>query len=215
VNAIYVLGSASATITNWLVHVHGAPAYAVAGALVFSETALFVGFFIPGESAVVVGGVLASVGSVRLWLMMTVVVACAIAGDNVGFIVGETAGPRLLARSGVRGKAAIARTAAQVDRHGGPAVLLARFIPFGRAVVPGIAGVSRMRYRTFLVFNLIGGVLWGVSFTLLGYFIGRPFLRVLSDLRSAALVVLGFIAVLILGHTLFRQHRRSHPTGSG
>jgi len=72
-----------------------------------------------------------------------------------------------------------------------------------------------MRYRTFLVFNLIGGVLWGVSFTLLGYIIGRPFLRVLSDLRTAALVVLGIIAVLILGHTLFRQHRRSHPTGSG
>jgi membrane-associated protein len=215
VSTTHLMETAFATITNWLVHVHGAPAYVVVGALVFSETALFVGFFIPGETAVVVGGVLASVGSVRLWLMMTVVVACAIAGDNVGFIAGETAGPRLLARSGVRGKAAIARTAAQVDRHGGPAVLLARFVPFGRAVVPGIAGISRMRYRTFLTFNLIGGILWGVSFALLGYIIGRPFLRVLSDLRTAALLVLGSIVVSILGRTLIRLYRRSHPTESG
>lgn len=212
-NAHYMVGSISEDITNWLVHVHGAPAYAVIGALVFSEAALFVGFFIPGETAVVVGGVLASVGSVRLWLLVTAVVACAIAGDNVGFIVGKTAGHRLLTRSGVRGNAVIAQTNSLIDRHGGAAILLGRFVTFVRAVVPGIAGLSGMRYRTFLLFNLLGGVLWGVSFTLLGYIIGRPFLRVLSDLSRASLFVLGFIVMSILGYTLFRRRRRSRRTG--
>jgi len=214
VSAIYEVGSISTTISNWLLHVHGAPAYALVGALVFSEAALLVGFFIPGETAVVVGGVLASVGSVRLWLMMTTVVVGAITGDNVGFVVGRTAGPRLLARSGNRGKAALARTTAMVDKHGGSAVLIGRFVTFVRAVVPGIAGLSGLRYRTFLVFNLLGGVIWGVAFTLLGYIVGRSFSRVLSDLSTASLVVLGFFVILILGYTRFR-HRRSHRTEDG
>jgi hypothetical protein len=83
VSAIYSVGTIPAAITNWLLHAHGIPAYAVVGALVFSEAALFVGFFIPGETAVVVGGVLASLGSVALWLIMAVVVVCAIAATTL------------------------------------------------------------------------------------------------------------------------------------
>jgi membrane-associated protein len=205
----YSASAIPAAITSWLLKAHGAPAYAVIGALVFSEAALFVGFFIPGETAVVVGGVLASVGSASLWLMVVVVVACAIAGDNVGFVVGRTFGSRLLRRSGLGDHAAIARTTALLDKHGGLAVLVGRFIALVRAVVPGLAGLSGLRYRTFLLFNVLGGVLWGTSFTLLGFIVGRSFSKTLSKFTAGALVVLGCAIVLILGHRLLRRHRRS------
>jgi membrane-associated protein len=213
VSAIHAAGTISASVSNWLLHAHGVPAYAVVGALVFSEAALFVGFFIPGETAVVVGGVLASVGSVRLWLIMVVVVACAIAGDNVGFIVGRTFGSRLLARSRLRDNAAIGRATALLRKHGGLAVLIGRFVALVRAVVPGIAGLSGLRYRTFLLFNVLGGVLWGVGFSLLGFVVGRSFSKALSDVTAAGVLVLGCAVLLILGHRLLRRRRRSHTEG--
>jgi membrane-associated protein len=213
VSAIYAVGTIPAAITNWLLHAHGVPAYAVVGALVFSEAALFVGFFIPGETAVVVGGVLASVGSVRLWLIMVVVVVCAIAGDNIGFVVGRTFGSRLLARSRLRDNAAIGRATALLHKHGGLAVLIGRFVALVRAVVPGIAGLSGLRYRTFLLFNVLGGVLWGVGFTLLGFVVGRSFSKALSNFTAAGLLVLGCAVLLILGHRLLQRRRRSHTEG--
>jgi membrane-associated protein len=208
--AIYTAGTSAGAVTNWLLHAHGAPAYAVVGALVFSEAALFVGFFIPGETAVVVGGVLASTGSVSLWLMTVVVVVCAIAGDNIGYVVGRTFGSRLLARSRWRDNPAMARASALLQKHGGPAVLIGRFIALVRAVVPGIAGLSGLRYRTFLLFNVLGGVLWGVSFTLLGFIVGRSFSKTLSDLSAAVLLALGCAIALIFGHKLLQRRRRSH-----
>jgi membrane-associated protein len=209
VSAISTVGAISAAITNWLLHAHGAPAYAVVGALVFSEAALFVGFFIPGETAVVVGGVLASVGSLRLWLIAVVVVACAIAGDNIGYILGRTFGSRLLARPKLRDSAAIARTTALLHKHGGLAVLIGRFVAVVRAVVPGIAGLSGLRYRTFLLFNVLGGVLWGVGFTLLGFTVGRSFSKALSHFTAAALLVVACVVAFILGHWLLQRRRRS------
>ena len=213
VSAIYAVRAIPAAITNWLLHAHGVPAYAVVGALVFSEAALFVGFFIPGETAVVVGGVLASVGSVRLWLIIVVVVVCAIAGDNIGFVVGRTFGSRLLTRSRLRDNAAIKRATALLHKHGGLAVLIGRFVALVRAVVPGIAGLSGLRYRTFLLFNVLGGVLWGVGFTLLGFVVGRSFSKALSDFTAAGLLVLGCAVLLILGHRLLQRRRRSHTEG--
>jgi membrane-associated protein len=213
----YSVGAIPAAITGWLLHAHGVPAYAVVGALVFSEAALFVGFFIPGETAVVVGGVLASVGSVGLWLMMSVVVVCAIAGDNVGFVVGRRFGSRLLARSGLRNNAAIARTTTLLQKHGGPAVLIGRFVALVRAIVPGVAGASGLRYRTFLLFNVVGGLLWGVGFTLLGFVVGRSFSKVLSRYTAIVLLLFGCAVVLILGRKLLQRWRGSqsgHDHGS-
>jgi membrane-associated protein len=210
VSTIYAVGTIPAAITNWLLHAHGVPAYAVVGALVFSEAALFVGFFIPGETAVVVGGVLASVGSVSLWLIMAVVVVCAIAGDNIGFVVGRTFGSRLLTKSGFRGNATIARTSALLDKHGGLAVLIGRFVALVRAVVPGIAGLSGLRYRTFLLFNVLGAVLWGVGFTVLGFIVGHSFSKILSEFSAAVLLVVGCAIILILGRRLLQRRRRSH-----
>ena len=137
------------------------------------------GFFIPGETAVVIGGVLAGLGAVNLEVMMAVVVVCAIVGDSVGFEVGKRAGPYLLERRPLKGNAAVRRTMGMLEHYGGPAVFLGRFVAFARALIPGLAGMSGLRYRVFLFYNAIGGMIWGVGYTLLGYVVGLSFERIL------------------------------------
>ena len=204
-------GSITGYITHWLLHFHGGLAYTLVGALVFAEAALLVGFFLPGETAAVVGGVLAGAGSVNLEAMMTVVVFSAIVGDSVGYLVGQTAGPWLLERRPLRGRAAVLRTRNLLERRGGPAVFIGRFVTFARAVIPGLAGMSGLRYRTFLAYNALGGLLWGVGYTLLGYLVGRSFTRIVSDLSTASLVLIGVAALAVVVYVLFRRRsqRRS------
>ena len=205
------MGSITGYITHWLLHFHGGLAYTLVGVLVFAEAALLVGFFLPGETAAVVGGVLAGAGSVNLEAMMTVVVFSAIVGDSVGYLVGQTAGPWLLERRPLRGRAAVQRTKDLLERRGGPAVLIGRFVTFARAVIPGLAGMSGLRYRTFLAYNALGGLLWGVGYTLLGYLVGRSFTRIVSDLSTASLVLIGVAALAVVVWVLLRRRseRRS------
>jgi membrane-associated protein len=197
-------------ITGWLLHLHGPTAYLLVGLLAFAEAALLVGFFIPGETAVVVGGVLAGLGAVNLGLMMAVVVVSAIVGDSVGFEVGKKAGPHLLERRPLKGRAGVRRTMAMLEHYGGPAVFFGRFLAFARAVVPGLAGMSGLRYRTFLFYNAIGGVLWGVGYTLLGYVVGVSFERILREVGLWSLGVIGGILIvgLVVRFALRRLERR-------
>jgi membrane protein DedA with SNARE-associated domain len=212
------VGSITGAITNWLLHFHGAPAYLAVGSLVFAEAALLVGFVVPGETAVVVGGVLASVGSVNLWAIMTVAVLGAVLGDTVGFALGRGAGPWLLGRWPQRGTGAVVRTTALLERYGGAAVFAGRFLTFARAVVPGVAGMSRLRYRTFALYNVLGGTVWATAYTLLGYLVGRSFARIASDLSAGSLVVLGILVVALAGYA-WRHGRKdgltSPVTGTG
>jgi membrane protein DedA with SNARE-associated domain len=99
---------------------------------------------------------------VNLEAMMTVVVISAIIGDSVGYIVGRTAGPWLLRHWPLRERSSVQRAKDLLERRGGPAVFIGRFVTFARAVVPGLAGMSGLRYRTFLAYNALGGLLWGV-----------------------------------------------------
>ena len=201
-------GSITGYITHWLLHFHGGLAYTLVGVLVFAEAALLVGFFLPGETAAVVGGVLAGAGSVNLEAMMTVVVFSAIVGDSVGYLVGQTAGPWLLERRPLRGRAAVQRTKDLLERRGGPAVFIGRFVTFARAVIPGLAGMSGLRYRTFLAYNALGGLLWGVGYTLLGYLVGRSFTRIVADLSTASLVLIGVAGLAVIVYLLFRRRSR-------
>jgi membrane protein DedA with SNARE-associated domain len=213
-------GSITGSITHWLLGFHGALAYTLVGVLVFAEAALFVGFILPGETAAVVGGVLAGAGSVNLEAMMVVVVFSAIVGDSVGYIVGRAAGPWLLDRRPLRGRAAVDRTKDLLERRGGPAVFIGRFVTFARAVVPGLAGMSGLRYRTFLAYNALGGLLWGVGYTLLGYLVGRSFTRIVSDLSTASLVLIGAAVFAGIVYLLIRRRSQrrdaawlaAHPT---
>jgi membrane protein DedA with SNARE-associated domain len=96
-------------------------------------------------------------------------------------------------------------------------VFIGRFVTFARAVIPGLAGMSGLRYRTFLTYNALGGLLWGIGYTLLGYFVGRSFTRIVSDLSTASLVLIGVAAVAVVVYVLFRrrsQRRRVEDQGT-
>ncbi len=164
-----------------------------------------VGFFIPGETAVVIGGVLAGLGKVNLGVMIVVVVVCAIIGDSVGFEVGRKAGPWLTTHRPLKGNSAVKYTLGLLERYGGPAVFLGRFIAFARAIIPGLAGMSGLRYRTFLFWNVLGGICWGVGYTLLGYVVGLSFQRILTQIGLWSLAVVG---VLVVGVVVFEVRRR-------
>jgi membrane-associated protein len=202
-------------IEGWLLHFQGLPAYALVGALAFAEAALMVGFFIPGETAVVVGGVLAGLGRVNLELMMVVVVACAIIGDSVGYEVGKLSGPWFLARRPLKGRSAVERTVAMLERYGGPAVFLGRFVAFARAIIPGLAGVSGVRYRTFLFYNAMGGLIWGVGYTLLGYVVGVSFSRILESVGLWSLAVVAAVVVVAVVSWAWLRRREVRRTGHG
>ncbi len=197
-------------ISGWLLHFHGPPAYALVGFLAFAEAALMVGFFIPGETAVVIGGVLAGLHQVNLGMMMAVVVVCAIVGDSVGFEVGKRSGPWLLERRPLKGNAAVRRTMAMLEHYGGPAVFFGRFVAFARAIIPGLAGMSGLRYPVFLAFNAMGGLIWGIGYTLLGFIVGLSFQRILAQvgLWSIAVVAAVVVAAIAVRWLLRRRERR-------
>ncbi|WP_107409505.1 DedA family protein, partial [Mangrovactinospora gilvigrisea] len=196
-------------IVNWLGGLSGPLVYAVVGALVFAEDGIFVGFVLPGETAVVVGGVLASQGAVSVWWLAVVVVAAAIGGDSVGYEVGRHFGPRILEIRLLRKhRARIDDARAFIRRRGPIAVFLGRFIAFFRAMMPALAGISRMRYPVFLLFNAIGGVVWGVGFTLLGYFAGSAYKQVEAVAGKVVAIVVGVLVVAALVVWRVRRHRK-------
>ena len=187
-----------------LLSLHGWQAYALIGLLVFAEDAVMLGFVFPGETAAILGGVLASRGGVSLGWILTVVVLCAIIGDSVGYAIGDKWGHQLLRLGPLKKREkGIASALDLLRRRGAVAVFVGRFSAFLRAVVPGLSGMSKMHYRIFLPANALGGLCWGTLFVLLGYFVGQSVEKV-SGYASDA--VLGIIVIVLV--VLFVRHRR-------
>jgi membrane-associated protein len=212
--------SISSAIVDPLLNLHGAPAYALVGALAFAEAAIFIGFVLPGETAVILGGVLAYRHSVSLSVMMALVVVAAIAGDSVGYEVGKRYGERLLGlKIFAKHQKALQAGRQRLRDKGGQAVLLARFTAFLRAVMPGMAGTSGMPYRRFLVWNAAGGLIWGVGFTLLGYLAGASYQKIenyagkLSEV-ILAIVIVGALALFVRGRRRERAAEAAEPVSS-
>lgn len=191
---------------NWLGNLPPALIYVVVGLLVFAEDALFVGFVVPGETAAVIGGVLANRGTVNIGALAAVVVFAAIAGDSVGFEVGRHFGERLLrTRPLRRHQARLDKARDLIRRRGAGAVFLGRFVSFFRALMPPLAAIAHIPYRKFLFFNALGGLVWGVGFTLLGYFAGAAYSRVEHLVGG---ILAGFVAlVVIVGLIVWRVRR--------
>lgn len=183
--------------------------YTAVGLLVFAEDAIFVGFVVPGETAAVLGGVSASQGHVHLTWIFLLVVGAAIAGDSVGYEVGKHVGPRLLhIRPLRRHQRRLDEARRFLARNGGVAVFMGRFVAFFRAVMPALAGLSEMPYRRFLTFNAAGGLVWGVSFVLLGYLAGNSYAQIEKLVgQGVALVVL---AIVVLGLIVWRVRHARH-----
>jgi membrane-associated protein len=185
---------------------------ALTGLLVFAEDAIFVGFVIPGETAAVLAGVGAGLGEVALPLSILVVVLAAIIGDSVGYEVGWLFfGPRVLtSRFLAPHRHRIERAQAFLRRRGGIAVFLGRFTAFFRAVMPALAGIAHMPYRRFLVFNLAGGLFWGIGVVLLGYLAGNSYEAVerVAGRAAAIVVVVLVVAGLVAWHLRRRRRER-------
>jgi membrane-associated protein len=198
-------------VTSLVGHLLGVPpavAYLLIGVLVFAEAAFFVGFVLPGETAVVLGGVLASSGRLSLVRLMVLVVAAAVVGDTVGYEVGKHAGARgLRSRLLRRHRNRLDGARDFLRRRGGAAVFLARFTAFFRAVMPALAGLSDMPYRRFLAFNATGGLVWGVGVTLLGFFAGASYRTVEAALGRGSAILLGVL--LVGGLYGWHRHRRA------
>ncbi|NUP46213.1 MAG: DedA family protein [Catenulispora sp.] len=184
---------------DWLASLPPALIYVVVGLLVFTEDALFIGFVVPGETAAVVGGVLAHRGTVSVWGMAAVVVVAAIAGDSVGFEVGRHFGDRLLNVGPLRRhRTRIDDARGLIRRRGAEAVFLGRFVSFFRALMPPLAAISRIPYGRFLTFNALGGLVWGVGFTLLGYFAGAAYQRVEHTVGKVLAAVVALVVIVAL-----------------
>lgn len=195
-------------IVDGLLGVPPGLAYAIIALLVFAEAAAFVGFVLPGETAVLLGGAMAATGRLSLPTLFVLVVGAAVAGDSVGFEVGRRFGPRILASRALhKHTAKIDQAQTQLRRRAGPAVFVGRFTAFFRAVMPALAGASRMPYRRFLVFNAAGGLVWGGGVVLLGYSAGASYTKVESALGKGTAVAATVLLLAALGIWLRHRYR--------
>ena len=182
--------------------------YTVLVAIVFAETGLLAGFFLPGDSLLVTAGLLASTqGLLNIWWLIVLLSAAAIVGDSTGYAIGYQVGPRLFTREDSRffHKDHLARTQHFYEKYGAKTIVLARFVPIVRTFAPTVAGAGKMRYRTFLAFNVAGGIGWVITMTLAGYFLGRSIPNVVRQLHW----VIGIVILLSL-LPLLREWQRSH-----
>jgi membrane-associated protein len=195
-------------LASGLVNLHGWAAYLVIAALVFGETAVFVGFVLPGEIATILGGVLASRGHVSLPILILIVVAAAVAGPFVGYEIGRRMGDRLFAAKGLaRVRGGVERTRSVLSKRGGAAVFLGRFIAVARAIMPAGAGAAGVRFTTFAVYNVVGGLLWGVGYSLLGYLAGSAYAVVERRVGTGVAIAIGVVVVVAAAVWVVRRHR--------
>jgi membrane-associated protein len=198
-------------LSDTVLHLAGPLVLVAVFALPALEASTLLGVVVPGELALVLGGVVAHQGRVPLWAAVLAGAAGAVVGDSVGYVIGRRVGERLLAHLPHRliESRQVERATALVRRLGGRAVFVGRLTAALRALVPGLAGVAGVPYRTFAVWNLAGGVLWATGFVLLGFAAGRAWRTAERFAGRAGLVLLGMIVVAV-AVALVRRRRSGH-----
>ena len=191
----------SQVITGWL-------GYALIAGIVFAETGLLVGLFMPGDSLLFTVGVVAGAGQLNIVEVCAWLTVASVLGDQSGYFLGYRTGPRIFSRpdSLVFKQEYVTRTQAFFARHGGKTLIYAKFVPIIRTFAPFMAGVGRMSYPRFFSFNIFGGISWVLSMTLAGYYLGGvPLIR-----RNFEKVVIGIVIVSVLPLVIqFLKSRRS------
>ncbi|MFJ6214744.1 DedA family protein [Streptomyces sp. NPDC092296] len=201
-------------ITDWLNSLAGAPAYGAVAVLVFCEVAVPFGFLLPGETSVVLGGVLAHRERVSVAAVAAVAVAAAIAGDSTGYLIGRLTGNRLTAGKPTgRGADRLRRAGELMDRHGPAAVFFGRFIPFVRSAMPLTAGATRMPYPRFLLFDALAALLWGTGSACVGYAVGAAWPRFAHALGGSLLLLVVVVLVTVAAVRLWQRHRSRRRAG--
>jgi membrane-associated protein len=174
--------------------------YLVVGAIVFIETGLLFGFFLPGDSILFSAGLVAAAhGNINIALLVTIIVLAAFFGDQIGFVIGRVVGrPYLDKRDSPRIQAMIVNAEGFYEKTGWWAVIAARFFPWIRTFVPPIAGISKMNYYKFLSANIIGAILWGAGITLAGYYAASlPWVKTSSYAIAAFFIIASLISAIV------------------
>ena len=176
------------------------------GGTVFAESGLLIGFFLPGDTLLFGAGILAAQGVFNLPLLISVVVISAILGDNVGYSIGRRTGRRLFQKKeSILFKPDRVELAEKFyEQHGGKTIILARFIPVVRTFAPMVAGMSKMPRQKFMIYNVVGGVLWGGGVTLAGYFLGKQ-MPWLEEFITPVILGIVLISILVATFHLFKE----------
>jgi membrane-associated protein len=181
--------------------------------IIFAETGLLIGFFLPGDSLLFTGGILASQGNLNIAVIAIGCFLAAVIGDQVGYTIGHRAGPPLFRRpdSRIFKQRYVDRTKEFFDKHGPKTILLARFVPVVRTFAPVLAGVGEMDRRTFTTYNVVGGFVWAVGVTMAGYLLGS---WIGSDIDKYLLPIIAVIVVLSILPPLIEMRRERRRTRS-
>lgn len=170
--------------------------------IIFAETGLAIGFFLPGDSLLVVCGLFAAAGKLNLWVMLVTLFLAAVIGDAVGYYSGKKVGQAIFTRPKSRffNPKHLKKAHAFYEKHGGKTIIIARFVPIVRTFAPIVAGAADMRYRDFVLFNVLGGFLWVTSMLFAGYFLGgvveNAFGIKLEDHIDKVVIVVVFLSIL-------------------
>lgn len=177
-------------ITNY-----GTLTYFILFAIIFAETGLVVTPFLPGDSLLFAAGAIAALGPLHVWWLILLLIIAAVLGDTVNYWIGNMIGPRAFSgKVPMLKQHHLERTQKFYDKYGGKTIILARFVPIVRTFAPFVAGVGTMSYSHFILYNVVGGVVWVMLFTLLGYFFGNlPFVRANFELVVVAIIILSVL----------------------
>jgi len=191
--------------TSWL-------GYAVLFAIVFAETGMLVGFFLPGDSLLFLVGAVGGAGDLDLLIVNIVLIAAAILGDTFGYMLGRQTGPRIFKRPDSRlfHRQHLERTQAFYEKHGGKTIIYARFVPILRTFAPFVAGVGRMNYARFISFNVFGGIGWVLTMTTLGYTLGGiPIVKQHLEKVILFIILISAAPVLVEALKAYRKSKAS------
>ena len=190
--------------------------YIIIFAIIFAESGLLIGIFFPGDSLLFTAGLLASRGVLNVWILVAITFIAAVSGDSVGYAFGHKVGRRLFKRENSRifKKENLLKAEGFYERHGSKTIVLARFIPVIRTFAPVVAGVGKMKYRTFIVYNVCGGALWALSVPLIGYYL----IKLLPEKYQAAvdkyLLLIIFLIIVVSAIPAFLEFIKSRKKKS-
>ena len=184
--------------------------YVLLVAIVFAETGLLIGCFLPGDSLLITAGLLAAAGHLNIWWINVLLIAAAIVGDSVGYAIGARLGPRIFTRekSLLFNPKHVVRTQHFYEKYGPKTIVIARFVPIIRTFAPVLAGVGMMRYRRFVTYNVVGGIGWVVSMSWAGYLLGHAVPNISKHMHLLVIVII-VLSCIPIAVEIYRERRKT------
>jgi len=184
--------------------------YILLVAIVFTETGLLVGLFLPGDSLLITAGLLAGAGILNIWWLNGLLIAAAIVGDSTGYAIGARLGPRIFTRekSLLFNPKHVERTQRFYEKYGPKTIVIARFVPIIRTFAPVLAGVGQMRYRRFVTYNVVGGIGWVASMTGAGYVLGQTVPNISKHMHVLVIVII-VLSCVPIAVEIYRERRKT------